>query len=296
MIPPMTAVLLPQELPAGTSAPRGFWSQFLATALGTLAGLIAAAGTSAVVVAGFTLSFDAIRRVAIAAYIRHDWAWLMPVAVDGSMAVATVTAIVMRRLGKSASYPWLVVIVGAAISIMCNATHAYMHGGAVKLPQAAAMAVSAIPALNLALAVHLLVLLALAISQRDSEELPAIEKTQVPSPAAALLPSPVPLLVPDSTPIVVPMDLPAAVPADLRPEVPAEDPAELRPEPRRRAPSVRGRKKRVRRSPAETRQLAEQLQAQFPHETRAQIAGRMDITDRALRQALSLATANAASE
>jgi hypothetical protein len=279
----MTAVPISPEVPAGTSPTPGFWSRFLATLLGTVAGIIAAAGTSAVVVAGFTLSYDSIRRVGISAYIRHDWAWLLPVAIDGSMAVATVTAIVMRRLGRSARYPWLVVIVDAGISIMCNAAHAYMHGGLVKLPQGAAMAVSAIPALNLALSVHLLVLLALAIAGHDEEELPPAGKAQVPAGSAAVVPTQVPLNVPAT----VPADLPPALPAAPRPEVVAEDPAELRPEPRRRAPSPRNRKKTVRRSLAETRQMAEQLQAQFPRETKAEIAKRMGITDRALRKAMN---------
>lgn len=284
----MTAVLLPPELPAGTSATRGFWSQFFATALGTLAGLVAAAGTMAVVTAGFTLSFDAIRRVAIASYIRHDWAWLMPVAVDGSMAVATVTAIVMRRLGRSARYPWLVVFVGAAISILCNAAHASTKGGTLRLPEIAAMAVSAIPALNLALSVHLLVMLALTVAQRQEHQVPATTAAQIP----AVMPTQPPVYIPPQ----VPPQAHAEAPAEARPELQAEDPAELRPAPRRRPSSARSRKKTTRRSAAETRQLAEELQIQFPRATKAEIAGKLGISDRALRQALNVATANAAAE
>jgi hypothetical protein len=127
-------------------------------ALGVLAGGVAAVGTLAVAVAGFTLSYDAIRKVGIAAGIRPDWAWLLPVSIDGAMAVATVTAVVMQRMDRRAWYPWMVVIVGAAISIVCNGVHARMRD-AIALDDWTAMAVSAIPALMLTLSVHLLVVL-----------------------------------------------------------------------------------------------------------------------------------------
>jgi hypothetical protein len=274
----MSTIEIP-ELPGGTSASRGFWSRVLVVCLGVVAGVIVAAGLTAVVGAGFSLSFDAIRRVAIAAYIRPDWAWFMPVAVDGSMAVATVTAVVMRWLGQPARYPWFVVLSGSAISVACNALHAVMHGGEVQLPALAAMFVSAIPALNLALSVHLLVLLILALAGKFG----------------AHLPPPVPAQLPVQVPVQQPVQLPPAPSAGFRPEVPAEgwaeppaeEAAEARTEARRRPPGPRNRKKTVRRSAAETRQLAEELAAQFPEATKAEIARRLGITDRALRSAMS---------
>jgi hypothetical protein len=144
---------------------RGFWQRATATALGVLAGLVATAGTLAVAVAGFTLSYDAIRRVGIAAGVRADWAWLLPVSIDGAMAVATVTAVVLRRMDRAAWYPWAVVLAGSGISIACNAVHARMRD-AIALDDRTAMAVSAIPALMLALSVHLLVVLVDAAARR----------------------------------------------------------------------------------------------------------------------------------
>ncbi len=38
-------------------------------------------------------AFVAIRTVAAASRIREGWAWLLPAAVDGAMAVGTVTAV-----------------------------------------------------------------------------------------------------------------------------------------------------------------------------------------------------------
>ncbi len=140
------------------------WPRVIATALGVLAGLVATAGTFAVTSAGFTLSYDAIRKVGFASGVRPDWAWLLPVSVDGAMAVATVTAVVMSRMGRAVWYPWLVVIAGAGISISCNAVHATMRDH-IQLDDTTAMSVSAIPAVMLALSVHLLVVLVNAVAE-----------------------------------------------------------------------------------------------------------------------------------
>ena len=126
--------------------------------LAVLAAVVAGTGLLVVVVAGFALSFDAVRTVGRACHVRQDWAWLLPAAVDGAMAVATVTVVVLRHLGRPTVYPWAVVLVNAGISIGCNALHAAM-GASLILPEQIAMVVSAIPALNLALSVHLLVAL-----------------------------------------------------------------------------------------------------------------------------------------
>jgi len=275
------------ELPGGSSATGSWWSRFTAAALGTLAGIIAAAGTLAVVVAGFTLSFDAIRKVAIAAYIRSDWAWLMPVSIDGAMAVATVTAVVMRKLGRGAKYPWLVVLVGAAISIACNGTHAFLQGGEVQLPPLAAASVSAIPALQLALSIHLLVLLALALAGRFETATSAPQ----PLPTAADTPA----TLPTRLPVQLPAPLPPATAGTLPPEAWTEVPPEagdgsraaVRTEVRRRPTGTRSRKKSVRRTPEETRRLHAELAERFPEATKAELAEKLGISDRALRGALA---------
>ncbi|WP_422744391.1 DUF2637 domain-containing protein [Micromonospora sp. WMMD754] len=143
------------------------WPKIRTIAFGVLAGVVASAGTIAVTVAGFALSYDAIRAVGIASRIRTEWAWLLPVSVDGAMAVATIAAVVLRRLtGKTEWYPWAVVLVGAAISIACNGLHAIPPAGAALVieEREVRFAVSAIPAVMLALSVHLLVTLVEAAS------------------------------------------------------------------------------------------------------------------------------------
>jgi hypothetical protein len=115
-------------------------------------------GLIMVIAAGFALSFDAVSAVGRAARLRSSWAWLLPAAVDGAMTIATVTVVVMRRLDRPTTYPWTVVVVNSAVSLVCNGLHAQL-GEAVRLPGPLAVAVSAVPAMNLALSVHLLVVL-----------------------------------------------------------------------------------------------------------------------------------------
>lgn len=136
-------------------------------AFGVLAGVVASTGTAAVTAAGFALSYDAIRAVGIASRIRAELGWLLPVSVDGAMAVGTIAAVVLRRMsGRTAWYPWAVVLIGAAISIACNGLHAIPPAGAALVieEQEIRFAVSAIPAVMLALSVHLLVTLVEAAS------------------------------------------------------------------------------------------------------------------------------------
>src|SRR5690606_20069360 len=88
---------------------------------------------------------------------------MLPVAVDGAMSTAAVCAVVLRRMGRRPVYPWCVVAAGAAVSIVCNGLHAYIGAGALELPAAWAVGVSAVPPVLLALSVHLLVILAEAV-------------------------------------------------------------------------------------------------------------------------------------
>jgi hypothetical protein len=82
------------------------------------------------------------------------------------MAVASVCAIVMQRMERTPWYPWVVVLANVLISVGSNALHAYQGGGEKPLPSGWAMAVSAIPAVDLALSLHLAIELVLAVVKR----------------------------------------------------------------------------------------------------------------------------------
>jgi hypothetical protein len=121
------------------------------------AALAAVALVVALIAAGaFTLSFDALRELAVLAGVRYDIAFLWPLIVDGFIFTATVAAVLLRPRGLRVSwYPWATLIVFAAISVAGNALHAADNHTALDLTIAAA--VSAVPAVALLLASHLLV-------------------------------------------------------------------------------------------------------------------------------------------
>lgn len=267
---------------------RGSRQRFTATALGVLAGAVAATGTLAVAAAGFLLSYDAVRGVGIAAYIREGWAWLLPMSVDGAMAVATVAAVVLRRMGRSPRYPWLVVVAGAGISVGCNALHAYMEGGLIKLVPEVAMAVSAIPAVMLALSVHLLVVLVdvaagtLRTGQEDAK--PALVSSEgrpqtPPSPPAQAI---------DRQEVLVAAPAIAApvVTAVAEPELPPQsDRQDELPLPEVAAPATGNGK--ARHTGDEVRQLATEITAERGQLPRTELAALIGISDRTLRHHLA---------
>lgn len=133
-------------------------------ALAYIGAAVVVVGTLGVAVAAFTLSYDAIRSVGIAANTRPSWAWMLPVSIDGAMGVATVAVLLLKQLGRSTWYPWVVVATGVLVSAGCNGLHAGGSGGEVELPGDSARAVGVIPPLMLALSVHLLAVLVKALS------------------------------------------------------------------------------------------------------------------------------------
>lgn len=172
-------------MPLGGRAPRrGRWNR----ALNVVGAAVAVGGTLGVAGAAFALSFDAIAATARAAYVSPELAWLFPVAVDGAVAVAVVNTVLLRQLGRPTWYPWLVVLAGAGISMVCNALHAYVAGGAIALPPRWAMAVATVPALLLALAIHLIVVLVVAMRPAP-EPAPAPDGAR-PAPTRGAAPAP----------------------------------------------------------------------------------------------------------
>ncbi len=161
-------------------------------ALAIIGAAVVVAGTLAVTVAAFTLSYDAIRSVGIAANTRPSWAWMLPVSIDGAMGVATVAVLLLKQLGRSTWYPWVVVAVGVLVSGGCNGLHAGGQDGRVDLPGEWARAVGVIPPLMLALSVHLLAVLVKALSGSGRTE-PVRSAPAAGSAEQALAPAPSPM-------------------------------------------------------------------------------------------------------
>ncbi|WP_158603072.1 DUF2637 domain-containing protein [Jiangella rhizosphaerae] len=119
-----------------------------------------AATVVALAIGAFTLSFDALRELATVAGLNRSIAWLWPLIVDGFILLATAAAVALRDRGPRVTwYPWATLIVFAAISVAGNALHASSHANREAVSVTVASIVSAVPAVALLLASHLLVVL-----------------------------------------------------------------------------------------------------------------------------------------
>ncbi|MEV0645523.1 DUF2637 domain-containing protein [Phytomonospora sp. NPDC050363] len=193
------------------------------------ASLVVTTSILAVVAAAFALSFDATTAVAQAAHMRAELAWLLSIAIDGAMMVGAIAALVMQRIRgshRAALYPWSVVGAGALISIACNGLHAIGEpGAALELSPDTRFIVSAIPAVMLALTVHLVVELINAVTSkpRRADTTPDTTDTTPNGPnAAPVAPSngvrPVPAAVDTTTDSVTREPSRELVPVDTAPD------------------------------------------------------------------------------
>lgn len=110
------------------------------------------------VVAGvsFLLSFQSQTELAIAARIRPDVAFGLPIVIDGTILVSTFAALILQPRGwKVAWYPWATLAVFGGTSIWSNGIHAT---GAT-LTDVELFLVGSIPAVGLLVSTHMLALL-----------------------------------------------------------------------------------------------------------------------------------------
>ncbi|WP_160312704.1 DUF2637 domain-containing protein [Jiangella alkaliphila] len=111
----------------------------------------------------FTLSFDALRELALAAGLRPELVWIWPLVVDGFMVVSTINAVVLsERIPRAAWYPGIALVVFAMVSVAGNGLHAARHADTDVISVPVAAVVSAIPAVALLIISHLIVVLLMA--------------------------------------------------------------------------------------------------------------------------------------
>lgn len=114
-------------------------------------------GTVFIAVGAFWLSFTALADLAHASGIAATQAWAWPLIVDGIIVVGTV-AVVALAGQRGAWYPWMLLMIGAAVSVAANSIHAVVAADADVLPVLAA-SVAAVPPLVLLAITHLTVVL-----------------------------------------------------------------------------------------------------------------------------------------
>ena len=124
---------------------------------GRIAVWTAVVGTVFIAVGAFWLSFTALADLARRSGIAPTQAWAWPLIVDGIIVVGTV-AVVALAGQRGAWYPWMLLMIGAAVSVAANSIHAVVAADADVLPVLAA-SVAAVPPLVLLAITHLTVVL-----------------------------------------------------------------------------------------------------------------------------------------
>lgn len=124
---------------------------------GRVAVWTAVVGTVFIAVGAFWLSFTALADLAHASGIAATQAWAWPLIVDGIIVVGTV-AVVALAGQRGAWYPWMLLMIGAAVSVAANSIHAVVAADSDVLPVLAA-SVAAVPPLVLLAITHLTVVL-----------------------------------------------------------------------------------------------------------------------------------------
>lgn len=117
----------------------------------------AVSGTVFIAAGAFWLSFTALADLAARSGVGAGQAWAWPLIVDGIIVVATV-AVVALAGQRTAWYPWVLLIGGAAVSVTANAIHAVVAADA-DVPGVLAAAVAAVPPVVLLAITHLTVIL-----------------------------------------------------------------------------------------------------------------------------------------
>lgn len=117
----------------------------------------AVAGTVAIALGAFWLSFTSLADLARRSGIDNGQAWAWPLIVDGIIVVATISVVALHEYGRAATrYPWSLLLAGAAVSVTANAVDAVVSAEA-SVPPVVAAAVSAVPPLVLLAITHLTV-------------------------------------------------------------------------------------------------------------------------------------------
>lgn len=119
------------------------------TAGGRALRIFTATGVLALAAFAFALSYDALHALADDAGIRPELALLWPLVVDGFIVVASLSVLAFGRAGRSTAYPWTLVGLFSALSVVFNVAHAP--------DELIVQAVAAIPPLALVLAFELFV-------------------------------------------------------------------------------------------------------------------------------------------
>lgn len=133
------------------------------------------AAIAVLALAGFTLSYDALRQTADAIHVRHVLTYVFPLIIDGFIAYGIRALLVLRTAPFSArASAWALFLASTTASVWANTLHAVRLNeqapaeSGLRLGDTAVGALSMIAPLALAGAVHLGILIARHAADGDS--------------------------------------------------------------------------------------------------------------------------------
>jgi hypothetical protein len=137
-----------------------------------------------------TLSFDALRQVALAAHVRPVLAYLFPIIIDGFIGYGVRAVLLLRDAPPSARrYAWTLFAAASAASLWANALHAIRLNSpgthTLVLGNAPVAVLSTIAPLALGGATHLHILISRHAPASSPEPAPA----ETPAPTAQAIPA-----------------------------------------------------------------------------------------------------------
>lgn len=186
--------------------------------------------TVAIALMAFILSFDALRTLAVACGVQPGLSWMFPLIIDAPVLAFTWATWVFKTRGLGQAYPWAMLLVFSAVSLVGNALHAHpVETNGLLLPDWGASLLMTMPPVALLVTSHMIVRAASRSFDMDGPEPAAEAVPDVPRDMDD--PAPVPKAPVEAEPAAEAVETtpvaPPEVPRDTDgPEMVSEAPAE----------------------------------------------------------------------
>ena len=114
--------------------------------------------TVAIALMAFILSFDALRTLAVACGVQPGLSWMFPLIIDAPVLAFTWATWVFKTRGLGQAYPWAMLLVFSAVSLVGNALHAHpVETNGLLLPDWGASLLTTMPPVALLATSHMIV-------------------------------------------------------------------------------------------------------------------------------------------
>lgn len=134
--------------------------------------------TVAIALMAFILSFDALRTLAVACGVQPGLSWMFPLIIDAPVLAFTWATWVFKTRGLGQAYPWAMLLVFSAVSLVGNALHAHpVETNGLLLPDWGASLLMTMPPVALLATSHMIVRAASRSFDMDEPE-PAAEAVE----------------------------------------------------------------------------------------------------------------------